>query len=289
MCLILFQMIQCIQYRTKSFLNTPEWQSVPWADSPKDVYQKLFDKGFAVADLLREIDDLGSFDARIRIDVLSDYLQRMSDLNTDLDVWFVELTVESPEPLYWIQPPGASSLDTANPPNKGGSEAQPLSPFNFHTLSLATITANYWALRLLLSSTIAMTCGSILSTNSEGRAGALQGIDLKTTAKQLLDRNGAAYRLTLATNIMRAMPYCLSDDMGLIGAQKSLFALRTALFVLRRYPGEHLKWCQAVYQELDNRKGLTYAREIAKLDGKWGGAGRTSERNQPGSPTPGPS
>ena len=64
--------------------------------------------------------------------------------------------------------------------------------------------------------------------------------------------------------------------MGLLGAQKSLFALRVALFSLRRHPGEELKWCQAMYQEFDNRKGLRYAREIAKLDGKYSAAGRDS-------------
>lgn len=62
--------------------------------------------------------------------------------------------------------------------------------------------------------------------------------------------------------------------MGLMGAQKSLFALRTALFVLQRHPGQELKWCQAMYQELDGKKGLRYAREIAKLEGKHSAASR---------------
>ena len=67
---------------------------------------------------------------------------------------------------------------------------------------------------------------------------------------------------------MRSMAYSLNDSMGLLGAAKSLFPLRVALFALRRQPGEELKWCQAVYQELETKKGLRYAREIAKLDGK---------------------
>jgi hypothetical protein len=64
--------------------------------------------------------------------------------------------------------------------------------------------------------------------------------------------------------------------MGLLGAQKSLFALRVALLALRRHPGEELKWCQAVYQEFDDRKGLRYAREMAKLDKNFTAAGRDS-------------
>lgn len=80
--------------------------------------------------------------------------------------------------------------------------------------------------------------------------------------------------------------------MGLWGAQKSLLALRTALFSLRRHPGEELKWCQAVYQEMDNRKGLRYAREIANLDGRWSVSGRdsllTTVNNERGGEVPGP-
>ena len=81
-------------------------------------------------------------------------------------------------------------------------------------------------------------------------------------------------RLELATNIVLSMPYCLNDNMGLMGAQKSLFALRTALFALHRHPGEELKWCQAMYQELESKKGLGYAREIAKSNGRYSAAGR---------------
>ncbi|KAL2052932.1 hypothetical protein ABVK25_006873 [Lepraria finkii] len=99
---------------------------------------------------------------------------------------------------------------------------------------------------------------------------------LKSTAQRLLAQHGTPRRLELATSVMRLIPCCLNDSMGLLGAQKSLYALRVALFSLRRHPGGGLKWCQAVYKEFDNRKGLRYAREIAKLDGKYSAARRDS-------------
>ena len=92
--------------------------------------------------------------------------------------------------------------------------------------------------------------------------------------------------ITLATNIMRTMPYCLSDEQGMLGAQQSLFALRGALFILRLHPGMELRWCQSIYRVLDQRKGLRYAKEIAKLDGGHGTRGNERERGVTPAQTP---
>lgn len=54
--------------------------------------------------------------------------------------------------------------------------------------------------------------------------------------------------------------------MGVLGPQKSLFPLRAALLSLRRSPGEELDWCLKMYQELAERKGLGYAREVGKVN-----------------------
>ena len=79
--------------------------------------------------------------------------------------------------------------------------------------------------------------------------------------------------IILATNILRSMPFCLSDEQGLLGSQQALFPLRVALFILRLHPGTELQWCQKFYRSLNEQKGLRYAREIAKVDGGHGTRG----------------
>ena len=69
---------------------------------------------------------------------------------------------------------------------------------------------------------------------------------------------------------MRSMPYCLHDSMGLIGAQKSLFALRAALLSLRRSQTRESKMCERMYRELYEKKGLGYAKQVADMGPKWG-------------------
>lgn len=73
------------------------------------------------------------------------------------------------------------------------------------------------------------------------------------------------------------MPYCLHDSMGVFGPQKSLFALRAALLSLRRNPGEELDLCLRMYQELAEKKGLGYAREVGKMNGKDRGEAGTAK------------
>ena len=94
--------------------------------------------------------------------------------------------------------------------------------------------------------------------------------------------------LTLATNIMRAMPFCLSDEQGMLGAQQSLFPLRAALFILRLHPGMELRWCQNIYRSMDEQKGLRYAKEIAKLDGGHGTEGNERREGVTPANTPPP-
>lgn len=263
-------MIQCIQYRKSSFLESRDWQTIPWEQTPKDVHQKLLDKGFALAALLEMLDSANLMGPDCSLEDLSTSLQRLSDLNFQMEQWFDELLAECPTPLYW--PTEATPPLPSSPPTDWSINEDPdpnsLPSFVFPSLRIANITVTYWALRTVLSNAIAIVCGVILTaddilTRVEDPS---QSAILRENAQSLLSRHGSIIRLELATKIMQSMRFCLSDAMGLLGAQKSLFSLRTALFTLRRYPGQELKWCQAVYEKVDSKRGLRYAREIAKID-----------------------
>ena len=265
-------MIQGIQFRKSSFLGRSDWLTVPWGSAGKDVYQRLYDKGFALGALLEEMDNTDLTNAETQTSQLPSYLQRCSQMHADFEAWYEELLQQPPSPLYWTTesniPSGSGREFLAN----DSSESQTLPPFSFPSLRLAYITATFWALKLILSSTIALTCGTILSSASTNQSSSIESdpaIDLARTAHRLLSQHGGSQHLELATNIMRSMHYSLNDNMGLLGSAKILFPLRAALLTLRRQPGEELKWCQAVHQELETKKGLSYAREIAKLDGKY--------------------
>ena len=253
-------MIQSVLYRTSSFLGNEEWQTIPWIETPKDVYQKLYDKGFAFATILENIDQANLLDSTARLAATLRHLRSLSELDSDMDLWYQDLLAATSSPMYWSSQSTHATSNRSSWYQEGAQMAGTLPPFEFRTLRLANIIVTYWALRTLLSISITTTCDSALSLDRETQARFPESI-----AQQLLRNHGAPVRLELAVNIMRSMPYCLSDSMGLLGAQKSLFAMRTALATLRHYPGEELRWCHAIYEQMDAKKGLRYAREIAKI------------------------
>lgn len=260
-------MIQALQNRKASPLGYHEWCTRPWSQKqqeqrPKrDLTQRLYDHGFALAALFEEIDKANLRSPEAKISLLTKYLRRCSALDATFNLWYQDLARESPIPLYWLTPPNDGIHHTVAALTKRG-------PFSFPDLRTAHTVTTFWGCKLALSNTIAIICASVISLNACKRHedDPLSFVALEQTARQLLIQHGDTGRLENATNIIRSMPYCLHDNMGVLGPQKSLFALRAALLSLRRSPGDELNWCLRTYQELVERKGLGYAREIGKVN-----------------------
>ena len=263
-------MIQALQNRKASPLGNHEWCTRPWIQQrdetitlEKDPTQRLYDYGFALAALFDEIDTANLHDPETKIPLLNKYLPRCSALDATFNLWYQNLTRQSPMPLYWLTPPDNGTHHTPAAMTKWW-------PFSFPDLPAAITMINFWGLKLALSNTIAIICASILSPNhyhqrnDDPQAFAA----LEQTARQLITKHGDTGRLQTATNIIRAMPYCLHDSTGLFGPHRSLFALRAALLSLRRSPGEELDRCLRAYQELSEKKGVGYAREVGKMNAK---------------------
>lgn len=191
------------------------------------------------------------------------YLRRCSALDGTFNLWYQDLMRESSIPLFWLTPPNDGSHHTV-------AAMANRRPFSFPDLRVAHTIITFWGCKLALSNTISIICASVLSLDAYSRReDDPQGFAaLERTARRLLIQHGDTGRLENATNIIRSMPYCLHDGTGVLGPQKSLFALRAALLSLRRSPGEELDWCLKTYQELVERKGLGYAREVGKVNAK---------------------
>ncbi len=262
-------MFQSLLHRKASPLGSHEWCTRPWYEkrkdqSQKDIFQRLYDHGFALGALLEEIDNADLANIATRTETFQKYLRRCSAMDAKFNLWYQELTRASDSPVYWLTPLndsiGLSSADVY-----WASISNNNRPYCFPNLKIANIILLYWALKLAISSTIASICSTALSTPTFPTPTPLQ-----TIAQQMLVQHGEIGRLEHATNIMRSMPYCLHDSMGLLGAQKSLFALRAALLSLRRSQIEELKLCAQMYRELYEKKGLGYAKQVADMGPKWG-------------------
>ena len=266
-------MIKALQNRKASPLGDNEWCTRPWVHErkkrclEKDSTQRLYDHGFALAALFEEIDTANLRNPVTKVAQLNQVLRRCSALDATLSLWYQNLTRQSSTPLYWLTPPNDGFHHTT-------AALAKWRPFSFQDLPVAITIITFWGLKLALSNTIAIICASVLSPNAyhQRQEDPQSFAMLEQTARQLLTQHGDTGRLENATNIIRAMPYCLHDSMGLSGPQKSLFALRAALLSLRRTPGEELNQCLSAYQELAEKKGMGYAIEIGKVRAKDGEA-----------------
>ena len=261
-------MVQALQNRKASPLGYLEWCTRPSVRQKKqhperDLTQRLYDHGFALAALFEDIDKANLLSPEAKISMLVKYLRRCSVLDATFNLWYHKLIRQSLTPLYWLTPPNDSVSHSV-------ATLSHRQPFSFRDLRAATTLTTFWGCKLALSKTIAIICASVLSPTACNRRedDSRSFAALEQTARQLLMQHGDTGRLENATNIIRSMPYCLHDSMGVLGPQKSLFPLRAALLSLRKSPGEELDWCLRMYQELVERKGLGYAREVGKVNAK---------------------
>ena len=263
-------MIQCLQFRKASFLGTEEWKTIPWEFTTKDRYQKLLDKAFKLGSLLENMDSSSLKGLSEKVRDFGTYIRELAGMDMEMEQWLREYLLESPSPLYWEARPSPTP-ESSRTQTSIVIDAAPPSPVQtlaFADFKTANTLVTYWSLRIVLSNTIALTCAAILSKMPPSQSGAPSGVaDMRAKAQFLLSRHGDAFRTELATDILRSMPYCINDDMGILGAQKSLFPLRVAMFSLRRHPGPLLRWGNDLYQQLDSKTGIRYAREIAKYGG----------------------
>ena len=262
-------MLQALLLRKASPLGSYDWCTRPWPQkskdqTPKDVFQKLYDHGFALAALLEEVDSADLEDKNVSTETIEKYLRRCSAMDAKFSLWYQELVQKSDGPIYWLTPlTDFIKLSLAD-------EHRLLMlkknwPFSFPNLKMASIILLYWALKLAISSTIANICSAALSAPKSPTP-----TPLETAATNLLVQHGDNGRLQNATNIMRSMPYCLHDSMGLMGAQKTIFALRAARLSLRKSQIEELKWCIQTYRSLYEKKGFGYAKQLVDMGPKWG-------------------
>ena len=220
-------MVKSIQYRKTSRLKDLVDKTVWW-----DNQGMLFAKGHTLGALLHDLDQYKE-SGQQDLQAAATYLKRCAALDLDFNKWYSELIADSSSPMYW----------------NSGEEPDII----FQDINSALILIDYWALQLILSTTIDIICSQVPANIPP----AIQGFvdQLKTT-------HGKEHQLMLASNIMLSMPFCMQDENGVSSSQKCLFSGRVALFCLRRYQSDQLDMYEQRFLDLQVKKGLQFAQDI---------------------------
>ena len=261
-------MITCLQDRRASDLTTAKWLARGWDETSHRIHPSIYDKGLILASFLEEVDNANLLSANHSTQFY--FLQRCLGVDTSLDIWYEEFIIRTPSSSYWPTP---MAIRTGSSSATLGPKGQPR--LSFANLSIASTTITFWALKIIISNTIATVCSAILSStsrrpksiphNSIGRTS--PGLDEESTnsdptsspavviamAQRLSKEYDFAQRKGFATLVVRSMPYCLNFDMGMLGPQRAFFALRTALDVLKSNSSPEQAWIRSNHKILAER------------------------------------
>ena len=249
-------MLSSVEHRRTSVFADARWQGGETCDKPPhSIQSQVYDKGFALAALLQDFDNLNLTDASTSVTTLSQCLKRVVDMDSELENWFDKLLDDSPSPSCW---PKVASTFTRGQQKIAISGPRGLPLLFYPNLTMAIISVTVWALKIVISDEIATICRIVLFTNREARADApttdpATSLMLTSMAQRIEDQHSEEKRMNLAIDIVRSMPYCCNENMGLLGPERAVFALRTALNTMRRIPGPELDWLEAADHKIDRR------------------------------------
>ena len=147
----------------------------------------------------------------------------------------LELVCRSEGPLYWLTLVD-DSIVSGPAYRYWASVSNNNRPFSFPNLRTANIINLYWAFKLESSSAIATICFTALSNPTSKLPAPLQSV-----AQQMLIQHGEIGRLQNARNILRSLPYCLQDSMGVWGALRSMYALAGSPSIAEEKPDGRVK------------------------------------------------
>ena len=254
-------MLSCLKHRRTSVLAHGEWVARPWDETSRG--PRLYDKGFALATVLQDIDNAKLASADTSILTLSHCLQMVVHMDTELKKWYDEFLTIIPSPSYWPTPsdtfPGAQRQIMGSGPR--GSRL-----LSYPNMTVASITVTFWALKLIISEEIATICQIILITNRKARADSpatdpAASLMLTSMAQRAKDQHSQEQRMSLVIDIARSMPYCLNHTMGLQWPRElsSLYAWHWSRYgairaqsgsgsgrFIRAWITKHLSWVDAV-------------------------------------------
>ena len=259
------QMVQSLQYRKASAIKGLLDRMNLW-NIPEQNECALYVHGLTMGALLEDLDRCTDSDL-LDFSTSSEFLGKLFSLDAKLERWYQKLVKLSPSPMFWHV--------------KSESKNEPR--LSFANLRLAHVITEYWALRLILSFTVDSICTEVARSNwleQDSSLGDLacafdkiespmpvhNAVRFMECAKE---KYGSGRFLDLSTKIMGSMTYCMSEENGLCSAQNCLFAGRVALFILRRYPSDHLPSCETLFTDLEVEKGFLFAQDIAKGLDRW--------------------
>ena len=254
-------MVYCIQYRVQSPLKSPIWRTAN-RGSIEDYELSLYDIGIDTGSLLG--------DAIILIKALKEphssnpspisceeFLRRVLEADASLEAWWNDFVAWAPKPLFWQEQQVISSRDVPHTDQEPFLQSISAVGLAFPDLRLAHLCMDLWAVHLNLCTTFDRTMHHLRAEVAQ-----TPGAHIFMTTSS---RHDTAFQLAMATSILDSMSYVSRPEMGYVGAQKSLFAIRVALSTFRCNPGPYADAQAEKVASVMKRMAPAYGLKLAEV------------------------
>ncbi|KAK5065389.1 hypothetical protein LTR84_001227 [Exophiala bonariae] len=224
-----------------TFLADPDWQRIPWQNTSKSAYDKIWDLLSFAPELVAKGDMIAKMEPELQANVATDLLSKCWELDHELMLVYDRVMSSGEQPTYWTQ---LASNVTA-------TEEEIMFPLalNFRDLNIANTLLMMWSTQTILwhgMMRLTELLHYLQCTLPDGNK--VQTLVLHELGQQ------RDYMIP-ARNILRSVEYCSREEFLDLGPKSIAAPLRIAIDILKLYPSHEQEelWGRLMLQKVYTR------------------------------------
>ncbi|KAL2419375.1 hypothetical protein ABEF95_009140 [Exophiala dermatitidis] len=256
--------LYALNQRQPTFLTEPVWQSVPYENNPKTVFDQVYDFITIATDMHKHGERIPFMDPISRYRTGRQMISECWRTDRALASLYHRLIKSHDGPLYWFEQAGRQTVEDEDNANSN----MPLFPVAFHfpNLTIASTVLVFWACEAMLwqgMNQLYRLMGELrreCDKNDFFKSAlmvleAFSGFSADTDPFDLPALEHRVDFAAPARNIFQSVEYCLKEEMRDHGPKSVAAPLRIAMETLRAYPEyrRDVEWAEEAMIKVQQR------------------------------------
>lgn len=257
-----WQILQALERHQSTYLATPAWLTIPWANLSKRPLDQVFDFVSLAPTIFSQGDEIDNLNPHDALHKMLDLIDQCWKCDTALAQFYHEYETQSSGPLYWPETCDQNKRLDGEDKNRFF-----LSAYHFQNLDVAATLMYYWASLVMLWSGLCHLYMAVAALDLN-----CQAIDCECIAcdRQTLDGGYHLHHFnmsrlpplgqcsefpSMARNICQSVEYCMQECMRGLGPAVVGAPLAIVIDTLKVIPGHdrEVSWAMAVIAEVTER------------------------------------
>ena len=246
---------------TKStFLDQPEWMTVPFSAKPKQPLDKFIDVFLEGFKLLGEGENLAKMPLHLRFAKGIELLKACWKFDNDMEEFYRDLKASSDTPIFW-------PVLSAKQDDWGHSDTLATTTFEFADIGIALPMMLYWASLTMVWSGMTDLYDMVDSFVEQFNPVSIPSIPGRAMRNPVYEKLGIPERghcgdfIVTARKVCQSVGYCMRHELGKRAAVAPLAMVRDTLLSSSPKYDETIDWIEARLMEIQS-DGMNIARYL---------------------------